>query len=144
MLQRLKTKNRVKIYRLEIDSSCHLCNSNVEESVDHLFFACSFTREFFDLVKNWLGWKTSVQTIEKAVLWLGKARMRKLKRGVYTAALAALIYQLWICRNLKLCEGKENNRRVIFQQVQNVTKNRVSCIWPKKASNCDKVWFDSL
>uniref|UniRef100_A0A803P5S4 Reverse transcriptase domain-containing protein n=1 Tax=Cannabis sativa TaxID=3483 RepID=A0A803P5S4_CANSA len=144
MLQRLKTKNRVKIYRPEIDSSCHLCSSNAEESVDHLFFASSFTRECFDLDKNWLGWKTSVQTVEKAVLWLGKARMSKLKRGVYAATLAALMYQLWICRNLKLWDGKENNCRVIFQQVQNVTKNRVSCIWPKKVSNCDRVWFDSL
>ncbi|KAM6551894.1 hypothetical protein CsatB_001702 [Cannabis sativa] len=52
MLQRLKTKNRMKVYRPEIDSCCHLCSSNEEESVDHLFFACSFSRECFDLVKN--------------------------------------------------------------------------------------------
>ncbi|XP_060968791.1 uncharacterized protein LOC115710551 [Cannabis sativa] len=140
ILQRLKTKDRVKSYNPHIDPGCVLCNNSAEESVEHLFFACSFTRECFELVKQWLGWRTSAKTVDRIVIWLGKTKGSKFKRAVFAAAFAALIYQVWCCRNGKLWEGKEGTCYVIFQQVQSVTKSRISCIWPKKVSNSDKTW----
>uniref|UniRef100_A0A803Q9B4 Reverse transcriptase zinc-binding domain-containing protein n=1 Tax=Cannabis sativa TaxID=3483 RepID=A0A803Q9B4_CANSA len=83
ILQRLKTKDRVKRYNPQIDSGCVLCNNSVEESVEHLFFDCSFTRECFELVKQWLGWRTSAKTVDRIVIWLGKTKCSKFKRAFF-------------------------------------------------------------
>ena len=48
VLNRLPTKDRLRAWGIDMDGSCAFCNE--QETCDHLFFGCSFTKELWKKV----------------------------------------------------------------------------------------------
>ncbi|KAI5681853.1 hypothetical protein M9H77_03081 [Catharanthus roseus] len=82
-----------------IDQTCKLCNQ-MEETHSHLFFGCPFAKEVWRHIREWLGLRRSMVTIQMSLKWLlkesrgsiWKCKWRKL-------CFAATLYYIWKCGN---------------------------------------------
>ena len=101
MLDRLPTNDR--FFRLGVSntSSCQLCGSRWE-TIDHLFFSCSFSRQVWDLslahfVPN------NFPRMWSAIcrLVLGPAKHPLASNTAFKRGTAAAIYYVWMERNLR-------------------------------------------
>ncbi|XP_062104371.1 uncharacterized protein LOC133815564 [Humulus lupulus] len=140
---RLNTKERLKRHRVIENSDCLLCGL-FEESCDHLFFNCSFTIRCYQQVLLWLNWKTESTTLLKVTRWIERAKVSTLRKHVYLAAIAALVYQLWRVRNEVFWLGKFTQPERIVQNTKFSVKTRITYIMPKKLSQKNLDWFRNL
>ena len=90
---KLQTKDR--LHYLDIDSMCPLCRAG-EESVQHLFFQCTFSATVWGHIRAWLGISRAMSTIASALKWIkkegwGTSWRSKMKR----IALAYSVFQIW-------------------------------------------------
>lgn len=60
VLRRLPTMD--KLCFLEMDRKCKLCSTR-DESISHLFFACSFTEDIWKRIRDWASIRRSMLTI---------------------------------------------------------------------------------
>lgn len=115
-LGRLRTKDRIDF--LEIDSTCVFCKSS-PETIDHLFFVCSFTSSIWRIVRNWTGITRQINTLKMALKWLKKEKcstcwITKLRRH----ALASTVYFLWCARNRAIFENDAPQLHTIVRRIQ--------------------------
>ena len=66
ILNRLPTKERIKSWGLEVDETCVLCR-NAEETRDHMFFDCDFSRQIWKEVLLLCGKSRVVSTWREEV-----------------------------------------------------------------------------
>ncbi|GFS40281.1 hypothetical protein Acr_00g0067560 [Actinidia rufa] len=66
---RLLTKNKLRDY-IE-DQSCPLCSAQ-NETLNHLFFQCTFGKQIWANIKSWLGISRAMQSLKATVKWLIK------------------------------------------------------------------------
>ncbi|XP_021837875.2 uncharacterized protein [Spinacia oleracea] len=117
--KRLPTKDMLRSWGMSISSSCELCQA-ADESLDHMFFDCSVSKEVWSCVLLQLGVSRSVMQWELEVQWCSvKSRSTKeadIKRSI---AFSETVYALWLQRNAKLFKNKLDSvdciiRRVLF------------------------------
>ncbi|XP_062093575.1 uncharacterized protein LOC133799589 [Humulus lupulus] len=101
----LQLKERLFRFNVAPDEYCLLCGTN-KENRDHLFFECHLCFQSLTQIKDWLGWRTAANTIQKLLRWIAKARMTRFRKQVYSTTIAALVYHLWWCRNEALWSHK--------------------------------------
>ncbi|XP_057982254.1 uncharacterized protein LOC131167468 [Malania oleifera] len=94
-----------KVYGDGIDPRCTFCNRDME-TLDHIFFGCKYSAEVMDNIRNWLGIKRAMTTINAAVKWLHKEAKGF---GVHSTGkkigLATIVYLIWHSRNRKRIEN---------------------------------------
>ncbi|XP_074302840.1 uncharacterized protein LOC141636205 [Silene latifolia] len=91
--QRLLTKDRVHRLFQSSDTECVLCGEE-DESHDHLFFHCSYSRKCLQQVQDW----SKLAIPERQVLSWWQAQDKN--RGVFTSLVVmALVYHIWWARN---------------------------------------------
>ncbi|GFZ19979.1 hypothetical protein Acr_28g0006840 [Actinidia rufa] len=105
---RLLTKNKLRDY-IE-DQSCPLCSAQ-NETLNHLFFQCTFGKQIWANIKSWLGIFRAMQSLKATVKWLikearGIGFLAKIKR----IGIACMVYSIWEARNKRIFEGKVENR----------------------------------
>lgn len=103
---KLDVKARLARWNLALDSSCCLCQREVEP-VNHLFFECPFSSSIWKIMlqkcgslRNIVGWRREVGWWTKKTM--GKNMLASIRRIVFNAT----IYYIWVERN-----------KWIFQQV---------------------------
>ncbi|XP_021860920.1 uncharacterized protein [Spinacia oleracea] len=99
---RLATKDRLIRWQLNIDGTCGLCQLE-SESLEHLFFSCSYSKEIWRQVMLYLGvirtvlpWHDEVQIAVK------KSRSKQKKACKYSIAFIESVYCIWLQRNSKV------------------------------------------
>uniref|UniRef100_A0A803QPV1 Reverse transcriptase domain-containing protein n=1 Tax=Cannabis sativa TaxID=3483 RepID=A0A803QPV1_CANSA len=105
---RLRTRERLHRFGIINDSGCVLCNAQ-EETCDHLFFSCSFSQHCLQMIKDWLGWKVSTQTLSRLLRWIERSKYSKFKKNTLSAVMASLVYLIWRARNDKIWNGKDED-----------------------------------
>ncbi|XP_062118867.1 uncharacterized protein LOC133832558 [Humulus lupulus] len=140
---RLNTKDRLKRHGVLDQSEC-LFYGVVEESCEHLFFNCQFSLSCYHQILQWLNWRTHLSSLSKIIRWIERASNTKFHKQVFSAAIAALLYQIWKARNDALWLGKIMQPYLIVQNTKVSVKNRISYILPKKISQRDRDWFGVL
>lgn len=60
ILGRLPTVDRLQF--LGVEGQCKLCKT-IDESIAHLFFQCSFTRDIWKIIREWAGIRKAMSTI---------------------------------------------------------------------------------
>ncbi|GFY91496.1 hypothetical protein Acr_07g0016920 [Actinidia rufa] len=96
---------RDKIQEFSEDKSCPLC-TNLDESVDHLFFQCNVAKQVWLCVKQWLGISRSMSTLKAAAKWIFKeARGTGIQAKAKKIGLACAVYYIWEARNERIFEG---------------------------------------
>ncbi|XP_021721521.1 uncharacterized protein LOC110689100 [Chenopodium quinoa] len=102
---RLVTKDRLLQWHISCDPKCFLC-LNGNESVQHLFFDCDFSRKVWSKVLGILRVSKRVQQLSDEVDWIKKiCRSSRLKNKVIQVAFTETVYGIWIQRNAVLFTG---------------------------------------
>ena len=143
MLEKLRTKEVLYKAGIVGDQTCLLCQHS-QETVHHLFFECSYSKESLQGIKRWLGWRSSATRLEKIAKWIIKTKMGAFKRKIFCSVISALIYHLWRTRNEVFWDKKIVLPILIVQKVKQVVKLRLSLVKPKKASDQEKEWIASI
>ncbi|KAL2896167.1 MARVEL domain-containing protein 2 [Bienertia sinuspersici] len=69
--QRLPTADRLNRWGAQMQATCGLCGTD-QESSDHLFFQCSFSREVLEELKSWLNSRNTQQNIKGLCKWINR------------------------------------------------------------------------
>ncbi|XP_021728395.1 uncharacterized protein LOC110695474 [Chenopodium quinoa] len=99
---RLVIKDRLLQWHISCDPKCFLC-LNGNESVQHLFFDCDFSRKVWSKVLGILRVSKPVQQFSDEIDWMKKiCRSSRLKNKVIQVAFTETVYGIWIQRNAVL------------------------------------------
>lgn len=97
VLRRLPTMDRMLF--LGRDGTCKLWKHN-EETLSHLFFACSFTSDIWNSIRDWARLRRAMSTIQSSLKWLKKeCQGTSWISSVKKLCLAVPLYYSWKCRN---------------------------------------------
>ncbi|XP_019254595.1 PREDICTED: uncharacterized protein LOC109233241 [Nicotiana attenuata] len=97
---RLATVDRLAKWKIDVPNECVLCTSQKEETLDHLFFECVYTKSIWTALLGWLKEKHSVGSWELELKWLTKRTKSSRPRAqVITFLFAATVYYTWMERN---------------------------------------------
>ncbi|XP_021732833.1 uncharacterized protein LOC110699631 [Chenopodium quinoa] len=102
---RLVTKDRLLQWHISCDPRCFLCLNN-NESVQHLFFDCEYSRQVWNKVLGILHVSKPVQQFSDEIDWMKKiCRSSRLKNKVIHVPFTETVYGIWIQRNAVLFTG---------------------------------------
>ncbi|XP_070007273.1 uncharacterized protein [Nicotiana sylvestris] len=141
MHQRLMTKTRLCHLGISQDDRCRMCGMH-EETTQHLFFECPFSKIFLHEILLWLG--IHIQQIDIAGIWRRMARITKGKRcrEVVLAIVATLVYWIWKARNKAVWEYKLPTTRYVIQQIKQEYRTRKIKFVTKNLSIRENEWID--
>ncbi|KAL2929513.1 Methionine--tRNA ligase, partial [Bienertia sinuspersici] len=89
------TRDRLLKAGLVRDPSCPLCLTS-EETVDHLFFSCSYSAQILKAIKEWLGKKTQASHLSQMYIRINRTQTgSKLKRKIWNVAINAIVCCIW-------------------------------------------------
>ena len=140
MQKRLLTKDRLLRFLTIADANCGLCNAQIE-TVQHLFFDCSWSQSCLQEIKSWLGWKAEGKTLDNLVRGLQRSKVSKFKKNVHSISLAALVYMIWLTRNRVVWEKKLIPKGEIVALIKQTVKERVRSLI---CNNIDTYWLNNL
>lgn len=87
------------IFGIQIPQHCVFCKQ-VDESFDHLFFACPITWGLWNRLLIWLDYKRTIGDWNSEVNWVSNIAKRKnLHAEITTSVFGMLVYCLWRERN---------------------------------------------
>ncbi|XP_009775391.1 uncharacterized protein [Nicotiana sylvestris] len=143
MRKKLLTKDRTLKMKITEDSDYMLCVGNTE-SIEHLFFECTYSRLCLAEVLKWLG--MNIQNMEVTGIWRRMTRIAKGKigRSFTKAVLAAVIYHIWKAKNEAIWRKIVPRPQVVLKQIQHAFKYRCLEIIQKKKSKGNMSWFEKL
>ncbi|XP_056697341.1 uncharacterized protein [Spinacia oleracea] len=99
---RLATKDRLISWQLNIDGTCGLCQLEIE-SLAHLFFSCSYSKDIWRQVLIQLGVSRGVLPWQEEVqIAIKRSRSKKKKACKYSIAFIESVYCIWLQRNSKV------------------------------------------
>ncbi|XP_057965321.1 uncharacterized protein LOC131155890 [Malania oleifera] len=91
----------------DVDHLCELCRNDIE-TIDHLFFKCSFSSKVWGCIRGWLGLHRSMSTLKAAVKWLHKeAKGTDISSVGKRIGLTTTVYFLWHFRNRRKLENDD-------------------------------------
>ncbi|XP_060974127.1 uncharacterized protein LOC133039284 [Cannabis sativa] len=95
-------------------------------------------------IKSWLGWKAITFNVQQLVKWIGRAKISKFRKAIYSVAVAAMVYTAWKLRNAVLWQGAQVDTNRMIEEVKWSLRTWVQNFLPKKLSSVDKEWFFAL
>ncbi|XP_074315604.1 uncharacterized protein LOC141651806 [Silene latifolia] len=118
---RLMTKDRLVPFGVIQDSTYDMCMVQPEDQ-SHLFYHCSFSKQCWALITVWLG----VDMPDSGILeWCSAWRCRSLmKKRIVNATILALLYQLWLVRNVCRVDGYLPFPSAVVKKVQDIVQLR--------------------
>lgn len=115
--KRLPTKDRLIRWGINCAAVCPLC-MNVDESLDHLFFQCSFSAEVWHRVMQWIGIQSLVCSFDQEVSHMARIARKKGDHAKLTVmAFTEIIYALWCQRNSRIFGSIVKQVNVIVREI---------------------------
>lgn len=94
-----------------------LCEAE-PESINHLFFRCSFSTHIWQKILTWLNiYRKPAEWDEETNSAVTNCRGKQPKVVVYRVALAATVYLIWQERNQRIFQAKAREAKVIVRQI---------------------------
>ena len=113
------------------DTSCVLCGYQME-SLDHLFFQCSVTRQVWMEIKAWLGFTRALTTLKAAIKWISKeGRGTGVQAIAKRIGIACVVYCLWKHRNTRMFEGKVTHPSSMIRDIKIQIYRAVQEVFPE-------------
>nr|GEX47477.1 RNA-directed DNA polymerase, eukaryota [Tanacetum cinerariifolium] len=97
---------------------CPNCDVRVE-TVGHLFFSCSMSRDIFNLIACW--WKVSIENFDcydEWLEWIDSIRMSKKTKIMMEAVFYTSWWMIWWFRNSKIFKEKAPKKACFFDELQ--------------------------
>ncbi|XP_019230598.1 PREDICTED: uncharacterized protein LOC109219231 [Nicotiana attenuata] len=113
--RRLATVDRLIKWGIPVPAECVLCMTDEEETHDHLFFECSYSKFIWKQISRLFGIDRQVGRWQEEIEWMStKTKSRNTKWKILGNAFAATVYHTWMERNLRR-----------FQQTRKESRDRV-------------------
>ena len=126
VLNRLPTKDRMSRWGIVLESCCSLCKL-MEETRDHLFFECPFSKEIWQQVLYLCGLRRSVLDWHYEFQWaVKKLKGNSLISMVLKVGWNAFIYQIWRERNSRIFRNKEETKKQIIEKIKTAVQHRLA------------------
>nr|GEX11688.1 RNA-directed DNA polymerase, eukaryota [Tanacetum cinerariifolium] len=136
----LPTKFNISRRGILIDSIiCPNCDVGVE-TVGHLFFSCSMSRDIFNLIARW--WKVSIENFDcydDWLEWIDSIRMSKKTKIMMEAVFYTSWWMIWWFRNSNIFKEKAPKNSCFFDELQSK-----SFMWCRFRGNKSFGWNDWL
>ncbi|XP_058216931.1 uncharacterized protein LOC131327817 [Rhododendron vialii] len=127
-LRRLSTKERLCQWGMTIDSVCVLCSQR-DETLQHLFFACSFSRNIWMVIPHRFLVQRDPNEWDSELMWaIDHCRGESLKVFLLKLVLAAGVYYIWLERNSRVFGGIHRGAAQVLASIEDNVRLRV-CTW---------------
>ncbi|GAA0171437.1 reverse transcriptase [Lithospermum erythrorhizon] len=99
---------------------------------NNLFFTCPFTSLIWSTIRDWLGIKREMNTLESAIKWLKKefGGCRVFARAA-RLGFVTTVYEVWMARNALRFDGKKSSLEAIVAKVKVSTYCILYQIYPE-------------
>ncbi|XP_019244438.1 PREDICTED: uncharacterized protein LOC109224307 [Nicotiana attenuata] len=115
---RLATVDRIQKWGVKVQTDCVLCNTGAEETLQHLFFQCSYSAYIWNSILQWLGEKRKISNWEEETEWISRKTGNNRPRAQILQFLyAATVYHLWSERNIRRFQDKKREGRQILKEI---------------------------
>ena len=98
MHRRLRTRENLWQLGLISENLCLLCGMRVE-SIEHLYFECTYSKECISKVRKQLEWNSKGNTLNEVLRWVKNAKVTNLKKRCMYSIIAAIVHHIWRVRN---------------------------------------------
>lgn len=130
VLGRLSTCDNMLKIGVHCDQVCCLCNRK-NESVEHLFFACSFSYEVFSKALLWLGIQRSPKPWSEEIHILETHYNKNaVRHQIYRLIVSVAVYLVWRERNHRKFQNTSRTPAAIIHELKLISYTR--CIHSKK------------
>ncbi|GJY61990.1 hypothetical protein Tco_0462647 [Tanacetum coccineum] len=115
-----------------VDLSCSLCDLQ-EDSHEHLFFECNFSKQVWFKVKRFTGLSNSMPSIDSIIHDIIHFAKRKSSRSIIAKlVVAATTYFIWQERNNRMFKKSKRSVEQVADCIINVVRLKLlSCKWKK-------------
>lgn len=128
MKKKLNTKDRLQF--LGINPACVLCYSQ-PESIEHLFFHCSFSQVIWTAIRGWMRFHRSASTLPGIAKWLRKSvRGTSWQAKAKRFAFACTVYYIWSARNKRIFEGTAPSLQGLILQIKTLVYSVIYSRFP--------------
>lgn len=102
MHRRMATVDRLIKWGIHVEQGCVLCERDVIEIHEHLFFEFSYSTKLWKSILTWMGYQRRIEDWEEEVNWLIKNVSNKNpKRALLGIVFDVVVYNIWMERNNK-------------------------------------------
>ncbi|XP_074288623.1 uncharacterized protein LOC141613779 [Silene latifolia] len=131
-----------KLYGLGIssNSNCYICDQE-EETSQHLFFKCQYSRKVIQLIRTWTGVQISADNTQN---WRQHIRFTRLKVGTLNSIVNAIIYHVWLQWNGSRHEHKLISPSRCVAMIQYDIITRIQQQARGTMSMKDRLWLEKL
>ncbi|XP_019231679.1 PREDICTED: uncharacterized protein LOC109212485 [Nicotiana attenuata] len=114
---KLYTKDRLSKWGVKVDQMCVLCTKE-NETVQHLFFECSFAAKLWGNLLQWQGINRIVYGWNEELAWAEDwVKRQNANTELYKMTLAACVYHVWQERNARIFEEKERKWEMLGKRI---------------------------
>ncbi|KAK9756169.1 hypothetical protein RND81_01G078400 [Saponaria officinalis] len=133
---------KAKLYRLGIseEDTCCICGV-ASETIDHLFFECTYNRDILLLVGNWIEVQLPTQNL---LNWRLLRSATKVRRGILNATINACMYQVWRQRNLSMHENTLIRPQKVARSIIEEVKMKIKGVRLNKQERKELTWIRRL
>ncbi|XP_060194897.1 uncharacterized protein LOC132624083 [Lycium barbarum] len=117
LLGRMRTKDLPLKWGMGINGTCVLCN-NQPETIEHLYFECTYSHEIWLRILQWLGWQRTILDWGREWNWVQQHSKSKNPRNVLKACFAAVVYEVWCERNSRVFQSKTVTMDKMIHMIQ--------------------------
>ncbi|XP_021852226.2 uncharacterized protein [Spinacia oleracea] len=139
---KLQTTDKLAKIGISQSASCLICGLD-DETHQHLFFQCQYSKQIIIAVHQWIGFSIHgnlVQLVRKA----GQSKASKFRKHVYFAAVGAAVYLIWRCRNTSFWDNSIPTVSQSMKDLKQMAKSGIQVVLPKYVSKRDSEWFTNL
>ncbi|XP_019258555.1 PREDICTED: uncharacterized protein LOC109236788 [Nicotiana attenuata] len=104
--RKLATVDRLRRWGNIVDNECVLCDTNEEESMEHIWFGCRYAKTIWYTLVNWLNEKHQIGTWDDEIKWLTSRNPSRTCGEILVFLFTAMVYHVWIERNNRRFQGK--------------------------------------
>ncbi|KAH0705804.1 hypothetical protein KY285_010327 [Solanum tuberosum] len=99
------------------DKKCPLC-CDVDESIEHLFFLCSYAATVWEKLLMWQGIRRRTMGWTGELHWASThVNSGSVAADLYRLSLACCIYALWHERNVRIFQNQKTEANILLRRV---------------------------
>ncbi|KAL9675053.1 hypothetical protein QQ045_003253 [Rhodiola kirilowii] len=137
---KLMTRDRMGQWGWQGDKVCVLCDV-MDESRDHIFFDCRFSREVWLKVMQFLSIMPSFTCWDSLIPWFKGMPQRRLRTKLIAAATTRVMNGLWRARNSKIFKTERISADQIVQESVQYLKMKIGAIKKEACPKEDLLWL---
>ncbi|XP_019257654.1 PREDICTED: uncharacterized protein LOC109235862 [Nicotiana attenuata] len=114
---KLYTKNKLSKWGMQVDQECVLCTKE-HETVQHLFFKCSYAAKLWGNLLQWQGIRRAVYGWTEELAWAEKwVKRQNANTELFKMALEACVYHVWQERNARIFKEKARKWEILGKRI---------------------------